>query len=273
MPADYLAGAMRALIGREAPPIEATHAVEASEVRRFHHATLDPAPRYWDPASAGARRYGGVVAPPAFPVHALRRAPAADDPLDDGDRRGLGGYGRALRPGLPPLDVPLDAPAEWRLHLRVLPLRARSASGSSAAAATRTSTSATARRRHGVRRHRGRLRHCRRRAAAAVDQHDDPAMKIADATRRCPSRTSPSATSCRRWCIGPAHDRARRALVGGDGELAPHPLRLALRHRARRAARRGGQRIVEAARAASAGHRLGGRVRLAVDDRLPVPRR
>ena len=97
-----------ALIGREAPLLEATHPVEASEVRRFHHATMDPAPRYWDPDSPGARRCGGVVAPPGFPVHALRRAPAADDPLEHDDHGGLGGYGRSLRPGLPPLDLPLE---------------------------------------------------------------------------------------------------------------------------------------------------------------------
>ena len=105
---NYLTPSILALIGREAPPIEATHAVEASEVRRFHHATMDPAPRYWDAASAGARRCGGVVAPPGFPVHALRRGPATADPLDGDDLGGLGGYGRALRPGLPPLEVPLD---------------------------------------------------------------------------------------------------------------------------------------------------------------------
>jgi hypothetical protein len=104
----YLTPAVRALIGQEAPPIEATHPVEASEVRRFHHATMDAAPRYWDPASAGAQRFGGVVAPPGFPVHAVRRLPADADALAGDDLGGLGGYGRSLRPGLPPLDLPLE---------------------------------------------------------------------------------------------------------------------------------------------------------------------
>ena len=104
----YLTPAVLALIGRQSPPVEATHPVEASEVRRFHHATMDPAPRYWDAASAGARRCGGVVAPPAFPVHAVRRAAGDPDPLDGDDLGGLGGYGRALRPGLPPVEVPLE---------------------------------------------------------------------------------------------------------------------------------------------------------------------
>lgn len=108
MPADYITDAVRALIGRKSAPAEATHPVEASEVRRFHHATLDPSSRYWDPASPGAVRAGGLVAPPAFPVHAFRRAADAPDPLDGEEGADLGGYGRALRPGLPPIDVPLS---------------------------------------------------------------------------------------------------------------------------------------------------------------------
>jgi hypothetical protein len=105
---DYITPSVRALIGRESLPAEATHQVEASEVRRFHHATLDPAPRYWDPASPGAKRAGGVVAPPAFPAHAFRRAAASPDPLDTEADADFGGYSRALRPGLPPIDVPLS---------------------------------------------------------------------------------------------------------------------------------------------------------------------
>jgi hypothetical protein len=104
----YLTPAVLALIGAESPPIAATHPVEASEVRRFHHATMDPAPRYWDAASAGARRSDGVVAPPGFPVHALRRAADSPDPLAADDLGGLGGYGQALRPWLPPLPLPLQ---------------------------------------------------------------------------------------------------------------------------------------------------------------------
>ncbi len=105
---DLVSAAVRRLVGTESPWVEATHPVEASEVRRFHQATLDPSPRYWDAASAGAERAGGVVAPPAFPVHAFRRAAGAPDPLDAAADADFGGYGRALRPGLPPLDVPLS---------------------------------------------------------------------------------------------------------------------------------------------------------------------
>lgn len=36
---DYITDDVKRLIGRESPVIEAAHAVEASEVRRFHQAT------------------------------------------------------------------------------------------------------------------------------------------------------------------------------------------------------------------------------------------
>lgn len=108
MTVDYMTPEVRALIGVEAPPIEATHPVEASEVRRFHHSTMDDARRYWDTAWASASRYGTVVAPPAFPVHAFRRAADEPDPLRADAPDGYGGYGPALRPGLPPLPISLE---------------------------------------------------------------------------------------------------------------------------------------------------------------------
>lgn len=108
MAVDYITDEIRALIGRASPREEATHPVEASEVRRFHHATMDPARRYWDAAWARESRYGALVAPPAFPVHAFRRAADAPDPLAPDAEPDFGGMSRQLRPGLPPVDVPLD---------------------------------------------------------------------------------------------------------------------------------------------------------------------
>jgi hydroxyacyl-ACP dehydratase HTD2-like protein with hotdog domain len=108
MAPNYVTEAVQALIGTQSPPVEAPHAVEASEVRRFHHATMDAAPRYWDAASCGAVRAGGVVAPPAFPVHAFRRAADEADPLSVEATSDFGGYSRTLRPGLPALDVPRE---------------------------------------------------------------------------------------------------------------------------------------------------------------------
>lgn len=102
---DYITPEVQALIGAEAPPLQVRHPVEASEVRRFHQALMDNAPRYWD--SAAATRYGGLVAPIGFPVHAIRRAADAPDPLDAMDQPDFDGVDRRLRPGLPPVLVPL----------------------------------------------------------------------------------------------------------------------------------------------------------------------
>jgi hypothetical protein len=103
---DYITPEVTALIGAEAPAVRACHPVEASEVRRFHQALMDNAPRYRD--AEAAQRYGGVVAPIGFPVHAHRRAEDAADPLENMDRPDYDGVDRALRPGLPEIKVPLN---------------------------------------------------------------------------------------------------------------------------------------------------------------------
>jgi hypothetical protein len=98
----------RAMIGKWSELIEAPHAVEASEVRRFAHAMMDTHPRYnADGWQRGDERPGPVAAP-AYAMHAFRRAFDASDPLDrlasDPDFDGLD---RTLRPGLPALDIAL----------------------------------------------------------------------------------------------------------------------------------------------------------------------
>jgi acyl dehydratase len=107
MPVNYITDDVKALIGARSGPVLAYHPVEASEVRRFFQAIMDPAPRYWDEAWAKSSRYGGLVAPPAFPPFAFRRAPTEPDPLDrmhgDPDFDGLPRGDR----GLPPVPVPL----------------------------------------------------------------------------------------------------------------------------------------------------------------------
>jgi MaoC dehydratase-like protein len=47
------------------------------------------------------------VAPAAFPVHAFRRPPDAPDPLDQTGDPGFDGRNRQMRPGLPPVEIPL----------------------------------------------------------------------------------------------------------------------------------------------------------------------
>jgi len=102
---DYITPEVRAVIGAETPPVLACHPVEASEVRRFHQAIMDNAARYWD--SRAATRYGGVVAPIGFPVHAHRRSEGDPDPLGNMDKPDYDGVDRVLRPGLPEIVVPL----------------------------------------------------------------------------------------------------------------------------------------------------------------------
>jgi len=107
MSVNYITDEIRAMIGTKYGPFKAFQPVDISEVRRFHHAIMDPSPRYWNQEWAKASRYGGLVAPPAFPQFAFRRPPDEADPLDrmagDPDFDGLS---RDFR-GLPAVAVPL----------------------------------------------------------------------------------------------------------------------------------------------------------------------
>jgi len=98
---------MRALIGVESEPRTAALPVSEELLRRFVHGVMEPDPVHWDPEAAAASKYGEVVAPPLFPMHAVRRPPGGPDPMDrlredpEDDGR-LGGS----QSGLPPLDLP-----------------------------------------------------------------------------------------------------------------------------------------------------------------------
>jgi len=103
---NYITNEVRAVIGAHNGPILACHPVEAREVRRFYQAVMDPARRYHDEPWAQASRYGGCVAPPAFPTHAHRRAADEPDPLERMAEPDFDGTSRSFR-GLPPVRVPL----------------------------------------------------------------------------------------------------------------------------------------------------------------------
>jgi len=113
MRVNYITDEVKAVIGAHNGPILAYHPVEASEVRRFFQATMDPAPRYWDAAWAKANRYGGLVAPPAFPPLAFRRAPTDPDPLDHMGEPDFDGMVRSFRAAAGKSAA--AAPAERRL--------------------------------------------------------------------------------------------------------------------------------------------------------------
>lgn len=100
---------IRALVDQAGPRFQALWPLGEEELRRFVQAVMEPDPVHWDRSAAQASRYGDLVAPPLYVIHATRRAPGTPDPLDrlheDPDWDGLdvgAGFG-----GLPPVDVPL----------------------------------------------------------------------------------------------------------------------------------------------------------------------
>jgi hypothetical protein len=103
---NYITDEVRAVIGAKVGPTLAYHAVELSEIRRFYQAVMDPARRYWDEPWASRSRYGGLVAPPAFPLHAFRRQPTEPDPLEQTEQPGFDGVSRTFRE-LPPVKIAL----------------------------------------------------------------------------------------------------------------------------------------------------------------------
>ncbi|WP_109476862.1 MaoC family dehydratase N-terminal domain-containing protein [Paraburkholderia sp. C35] len=103
---EYITDKVKSIIGAQTGWVESTHPVEAGEVRRFHHATMDGARRYWDEDWAATSRYGSVVAPPGFPVHAFRREANSPDPLDDMNKPDYDGLSRSFS-GLPAVEVEL----------------------------------------------------------------------------------------------------------------------------------------------------------------------
>ena len=73
----YVTDGVRALLHRRTPRQTAAEAIGADSLRRFVQATMEPDPVHWDEQVAAASRYGQVVAPPLYPVHAFRRPAGA----------------------------------------------------------------------------------------------------------------------------------------------------------------------------------------------------
>jgi hypothetical protein len=90
-------------------PKEAPTPLERDALRRFVQAIMDGDPLYYDEAYAKGTKYGGLVAPPLYPVHAFRTAPGGPDPLDllhdDPDADGSGGNDGVYF-GLAPIPMP-----------------------------------------------------------------------------------------------------------------------------------------------------------------------
>jgi acyl dehydratase len=107
MHGSYITSEVKALIGLEGAPQSSWEPVERSEIRRFAQAVMDDDPIFWNDDYATNTRYGGVVAPPLFPLFAQRRPPGTPDPLataaTDADFDGFVGL---LTTGLPPVPLP-----------------------------------------------------------------------------------------------------------------------------------------------------------------------
>lgn len=104
---DLVTDAARRLIGVQSDWVEATHPVEASELRRFVQATMDANPRYRTLAADSGD--GHPIAPLGFAVHAFRRPPAdTKDPLEGHGDPEFDGETRVLRPHLPRMPIRLS---------------------------------------------------------------------------------------------------------------------------------------------------------------------
>lgn len=95
--------------GMEGDAVVAPMPLERDTLRRFAQAIIDSDPNYFDAKQAAASKFGALVAPPLYPVHAFRRPAGTPDPLDaltenhdaDGTQGSMGvGY------GLPAIDMP-----------------------------------------------------------------------------------------------------------------------------------------------------------------------
>jgi len=95
--------------GIEGAPKTAPMPLERDTLRRFVQAIMDRDPLYYDEAHAKGTKYGGLVAPPLYPVHAFRPPAGGPDPLDlvraDPDADGSGGSDGVYF-GLAPVDHP-----------------------------------------------------------------------------------------------------------------------------------------------------------------------
>jgi acyl dehydratase len=66
---------IRERVGTEIEHVTSYSAVDLGRLRLFAEAVMDVRPHHYDVAAGAASRYGGVVALPLFPIHALSRAP------------------------------------------------------------------------------------------------------------------------------------------------------------------------------------------------------
>jgi hypothetical protein len=80
---NYITDEVKAFIGFESDYEVGWDPVERGQIRRHVQAVMDDDPIYVDDDYAASTRFGGVVAPPLFPLHAVTRwTPGQPDPLE-----------------------------------------------------------------------------------------------------------------------------------------------------------------------------------------------
>ena len=109
-PDELKAGAFDSYRGMTGRPLVAGMPLERDTLRRFVQAIMDTDPLYVDAVYAAGTKYGEVVAPPLYPVHAFRPPIGGADPLDvlrtDADADGSAGND-GMYFGLTPIESPL----------------------------------------------------------------------------------------------------------------------------------------------------------------------
>jgi acyl dehydratase len=93
----------KAFIGMRSKPKVSPEPIGPDALRRFVQATMETNSVHWDQATGEASRFGSVVAPPLYPIHAFRRPSGSPDPLhQDVPDHDWDGVGKSDDRGLPP---------------------------------------------------------------------------------------------------------------------------------------------------------------------------
>lgn len=106
---NYITDEVKALIGFESEWEVACDVVERGQIRRHAQGIMDKDPSYYDDKYAAGTKFGGVVAPPLFPMHAVTRVgPNLPDPFEGAaNDPDFDGVPRSLMKTWVPLPIPL----------------------------------------------------------------------------------------------------------------------------------------------------------------------
>lgn len=99
---------VRDLVGVQGPVRFMPYPLSHDEIRRFSQAAMELDPIHWSPEAARGRGYDDIVAPPLYPLHAMRRDPGTNDPLDQAYAHPEWDGIELVEDGLPAINLPLE---------------------------------------------------------------------------------------------------------------------------------------------------------------------